>query len=191
MDTFTAGTRAGAGSFNCETCGFAVSLQETDELPSCPNCSGERFKRASLFETELLDKVPAGPHDVRSPEWLPETRAELDMDGDYLAWETDAGVRVMAVPDGWTRVGRSLSAHLRFDDPTVSRRHALLHRDDGPVRLLDDLSLNCVFVNGERCEWRELNDGDEIVIGRFRLYFLGRQRSAQGRRPTAGQATVS
>ena len=29
-----------------------------------------------------------------------------------------------------------------------------------------------VFVNGERVEWRELRDGDEIVVGRYRLTFL-------------------
>ena len=29
-------------------------------------------------------------------------------------------------PGEWTRIGRSLAADLRFDDPTVSRRHALL-----------------------------------------------------------------
>jgi pSer/pThr/pTyr-binding forkhead associated (FHA) protein len=29
-----------------------------------------------------------------------------------------------------------------------------------------------VFVNGERVEWRVLADGDEIVVGRYRLNFL-------------------
>jgi pSer/pThr/pTyr-binding forkhead associated (FHA) protein len=40
------------------------------------------------------------------------------------------------------------------------------------VRVLDDRSLNGVFVNGERVEWRALRDGDEIVVGRYRLHFL-------------------
>jgi pSer/pThr/pTyr-binding forkhead associated (FHA) protein len=40
------------------------------------------------------------------------------------------------------------------------------------VRVLDDRSLNGVFVNGERVEWRVLQDGDEIVVGRYRLQFL-------------------
>jgi pSer/pThr/pTyr-binding forkhead associated (FHA) protein len=40
------------------------------------------------------------------------------------------------------------------------------------VRVLDDRSLNGVFVNGERVEWRVLSDGDEIVVGRYRLHFL-------------------
>jgi pSer/pThr/pTyr-binding forkhead associated (FHA) protein len=79
---------------------------------------------------------------------------------------------VVSLQDGWTRIGRSLAAHVRFDDPTVSRRHALIHREDGSARILDDRSLNGVFLNGERVDWHQLEDGDEIVIGRFRLYFI-------------------
>jgi pSer/pThr/pTyr-binding forkhead associated (FHA) protein len=78
----------------------------------------------------------------------------------------------VALQDGWTRVGRSLSAHVRFDDPTVSRRHALIHRDQTGARVLDDRSLNGVFLNGERVDWHELEDGDEITIGAFRLYYV-------------------
>ena len=69
-------------------------------------------------------------------------------------------------------IGRSLAADVRFDDPTVSRRHALIVRQADGVRVLDDRSLNGVFVNGERVEWRALADGDEIVVGRYRLHFL-------------------
>jgi pSer/pThr/pTyr-binding forkhead associated (FHA) protein len=81
-------------------------------------------------------------------------------------------VRVAPLEREWTRVGRSLAADVRFDDPTVSRRHALIVRQADGVRVLDDRSLNGVFVNGERVEWRVLSDGDEIVVGRYRLHFL-------------------
>ena len=54
----------------------------------------------------------------------------------------------------------------------MSRRHALIVRQADGVRVLDDRSLNGVFVNGERVEWRVLSDGDEIVVGRYRLHFL-------------------
>jgi pSer/pThr/pTyr-binding forkhead associated (FHA) protein len=40
------------------------------------------------------------------------------------------------------------------------------------VRVLDDRSLNGVFVNGERIEGRLLRDGDEIIVGRYRLSYL-------------------
>ena len=73
------------------------------------------------------------------------------------------------------RIGRSLSADLRFEDPTVSRRHAVLVTEDEGVRVLDDRSLNGVFVNGERIVSQLLTDGDEIVIGRYRLRFADRR----------------
>ena len=72
----------------------------------------------------------------------------------------------------WTRVGRSLAADIRFDDPTVSRRHALIVRGPDGVRILDDRSLNGVFVNGERVEWSTLQDGDEIIVGCHSLRFV-------------------
>jgi pSer/pThr/pTyr-binding forkhead associated (FHA) protein len=40
------------------------------------------------------------------------------------------------------------------------------------VRVLDDRSLNGVFVNGEQVDMRELADGDQVAIGRFQLYFM-------------------
>ena len=74
----------------------------------------------------------------------------------------------------------SLAADLRFDDPTVSRRHALIVRQPDGVRLLDDRSLNGVFVNGARVEGKVLRDGDEIIVGRYRLGFLSVRESPDG-----------
>ncbi|MFL5779764.1 MAG: zinc ribbon-containing protein, partial [Thermoleophilaceae bacterium] len=39
-DTVPAGTLAGAGCFRCDSCGYAVALQELDEVPACPHCGG-------------------------------------------------------------------------------------------------------------------------------------------------------
>ena len=182
MEAFSAGTLAGAGSFRCEGCGFAVALHELDEVPGCPQCGGRKFKRASMFmprPTTELDQIP----DVSHPDWLAEAREALVTNGDYVAYEADERVHVTPLQDGWTRVGRSLSAHIRFDDPTVSRRHALIHRDQTGARVLDDRSLNGIFLNGERVDWHELEDGDEIAVGAFRLYFVSvrdRTRSDAG-----------
>jgi pSer/pThr/pTyr-binding forkhead associated (FHA) protein len=54
----------------------------------------------------------------------------------------------------------------------VSRRHALVVNQEEGLRVLDDRSLNGVFVNGRRMEWSPLRDGDEIAIGRHRLFYL-------------------
>ena len=47
-----------------------------------------------------------------------------------------------------------------------------MHRDRTGVRVLDDRSLNGVFLNGERVDWHELDDGDQIDIGAFNLFFM-------------------
>ncbi|HEX8856380.1 MAG TPA: FHA domain-containing protein [Thermoleophilaceae bacterium] len=185
MQAFMSGTLAGAGSFRCESCGFAVALHERDEVPSCPRCDGGRFRRASIFEDPTALE-PFGPREVEVPVWLAEARDMLAAPGWYLAHDSDDAVSVIPLQDGWTRIGRSLAAHVRFDDPTVSRRHALLHCDEHGARILDDRSLNGVFLNGDRIDWHELDDGDEIVIGRFRLYFL----SLTGDEPRAASGEV-
>jgi pSer/pThr/pTyr-binding forkhead associated (FHA) protein len=173
MESLTTGTLAGTGSFRCEECGYVVTLAAADSLPDCPGCSGSRFARASLFAGGRFQRRPG---DEPTPEerkaLIADARGMIADEGQYLAWQEAGRVRVAPLEREWTRVGRSLAADVRFDDPTVSRRHALIVRQADGVRVLDDRSLNGVFVNGERVEWRVLADGDEIVVGRYRLHFL-------------------
>jgi pSer/pThr/pTyr-binding forkhead associated (FHA) protein len=103
---------------------------------------------------------------------LADARRRIGTSGEYLCYEEDEELRTVALTREWTRIGRSLAADLRFDDPTVSRRHALIVRQPDGVRVLDDRSLNGVFVNGARVEGKVLVDGDEIIVGRHRLIFL-------------------
>jgi pSer/pThr/pTyr-binding forkhead associated (FHA) protein len=106
------------------------------------------------------------------PDWVGEARAGVTVPGKYLAYE-DGGRRVVApISREWTRIGRSLSADIRFDDATVSRRHALVVNQADGVRVLDDRSLNGVYVNGERVDWAPLTDGDEIAIGRHNIHYF-------------------
>ena len=167
------GTLAGTGSFRCEECGYVVNLAAADELPACPGCGGARFTRASLFAGARFQRKAGDAPTIEEREALiAEARERAREPGQYLAWADGDQVRIVALDREWTRVGRSLAADVRFDDPTVSRRHALIVRQADGVRVLDDRSLNGVFVNGERVEWRVLADGDEIVVGRYRLHFL-------------------
>jgi pSer/pThr/pTyr-binding forkhead associated (FHA) protein len=74
---------------------------------------------------------------------------------------------------GWTKIGRCAKAGICLDDPSVSRRHAMIVTDPGRrPRVLDDRSLNGVFVNGRKTDWAELKPGDELTIGRYRLHLL-------------------
>jgi hypothetical protein len=115
---------------------------------------------------------PAPATDAAQPDWVAEAREGLTVPGKYLAFEDGGKHEVVPVQREWTRIGRSLAADVRFDDATVSRRHALIvHQADG-TRVLDDRSLNGVYVNGRRVEWSPLKDGDQIVVGRHTLHFL-------------------
>jgi predicted nucleic acid-binding Zn-ribbon protein len=178
MEPLTAGTMAGAGSFRCKRCGYVLTLSGSDTLSDCPGCGGRAFVRASLFSTgRLTGRIPfagepTAPEHLDRDAWLAEARERIERAGEYLVYEEHGELHTVALTREWTRIGRSLAADVRFDDPTVSRRHALVVRQPDGVRVLDDRSLNGVFVNGERVDWRALVDGDEIVIGRYRLSFL-------------------
>jgi pSer/pThr/pTyr-binding forkhead associated (FHA) protein len=123
----------------------------------------------------LSGSVPdAGAEAARRarPAWVDEARGGLAVPGRYLAHEEDGGHVVVPISREWTRIGRSLAADVRFDDATVSRRHALIVSQAEGVRVLDDRSLNGIYVNGNRVEWSPLTDGDEITIGRHTIYFM-------------------
>lgn len=172
MDSHSSGTLVGTGTFRCVTCDYVVSLAAADTLPACPSCGGEAFARASLF-TASQDPAPSLPEASAADEsLLARMREEIEAPGQYLLYADDGESVVHELTREWTRIGRSLAADIRFDDPTVSRRHALVVRQADGVRVLDDRSLNGVFVNGERIEWHPLRDGDELIVGRHRLAFV-------------------
>ncbi|HEV7529626.1 MAG TPA: FHA domain-containing protein [Solirubrobacteraceae bacterium] len=181
MDLLSTGTFVGAGSFRCRGCGYVLTLSGLDTLSDCPGCGGSDFVRASLFSTDaqsadqatarhggMLSEPAPSDRDAR----LASVREHITQPGQYLCFDEGGESHTVALTREWTRIGRSLAADVRFDDPTVSRRHALIVRQPDGARVLDDRSLNGVFVNGERIEGKLLSDGDEIIVGRYRLSFL-------------------
>ncbi len=168
----------GAGTFICQGCGSAVSVEASDELPVCCEAG---YRRASLFE-QPTDDTSAVAFSAAEPWWLKDARARIEAGGIYIALEEAGHMRVEALAEGWTRIGRSASADVRLDDPTVSRRHAQIVRtEDDEVRVIDDRSLNGVFVNGTLVEWSPLGDGDELAIGRYRLRILSTAAESEER----------
>ncbi len=172
MQAIESGTLAGIGSFTCEECGFVVNLANDDALPRCPGCGGTGFVRASLFGPSRFTGRPWSQEEPADSTWFDEVREAITEPGEYLAYERAGEAKVFALRSQWTRIGRSLAADIRFDDPTVSRRHALIVRGPDGVKVLDDRSLNGVFVNGDRVEWSSLQDGDEVLVGCHSLRFL-------------------
>jgi hypothetical protein len=177
VESFDVGTFPGSGTYFCASCGSQLSLRENDQLPECPRCGAVEYQRDSIFEpmqdhgqtSELAIPEVLSDHD-----WLQTARAMLPKPGRYLSWREDEGeILIFPIAPGWTRIGRSATADIRLDDPSVSRRHALIVSElPNTLRVLDDRSLNSVFLNGEAVEWARLGDGDELAIGRYRLFTL-------------------
>jgi pSer/pThr/pTyr-binding forkhead associated (FHA) protein/DNA-directed RNA polymerase subunit RPC12/RpoP len=199
MQSLTSGTFVGAGSFRCTTCDFTLTLAGTDTLTDCPSCGGKEFVRASLFsgaergdheETQTgHEEILATPAGDDMQARVAQARTLISEPGEYLLLDEGREVRTIALTREWTRIGRSLAADVRFDDPTVSRRHALIVRQADGVRLLDDRSLNGVFVNGARVDGKALQDGDEIIVGRYRLLFASVPPAAPATTPGGSDAT--
>lgn len=176
-EAFATGSMPGEGTYFCLVCGTQLSLRETDPLPECAVCGTSRFRRDSIFAglqehgSPTLEFAVSGQRD--SQVWIDETREGLTEPGYHLAMRDKDEVRTFHLEVGWIKIGRCQTAEICLDDPSVSRRHAIVATDEGrPPRILDDRSLNGVLVNGRKVEWTELSDGDELTIGRYRLYVL-------------------
>jgi DNA-directed RNA polymerase subunit RPC12/RpoP len=170
------GSMPGEGTYFCLVCGTQVSLRETDELPECANCGAARFRRDSIFSSlqehgsPTIEFALSAKHEP--PAWLEQAGEGIEP-GYHLAMRERGKLVTHPLGEGWTRIGRCETADVCLDDPSVSRRHAMLATDEGRrPRILDDRSLNGVLVNGRRVDCAELEPGDELTIGRYRLYLL-------------------
>ena len=65
-------------------------------------------------------------------------------------------------------VGRDPRADILLDDSTVSRQHAVFRRENGAYTVIDAGT----YVNRQRVDKATLKNGDEIMIGKFRLIYF-------------------
>ena len=153
MEAFNAGTLAGAGSFRCDSCGFAVALARARPRARMPRVRGRELQARVAVRRRRSGRRCTTRSRERPTGW---TRPARRSSARATTWRsrTTSGCACSRCRTGWTRIGRSLSAHVRFDDPTVSRRHALLYRDEAGARILDDRSLNGVFRTASASSWR-------------------------------------
>ncbi|MCB9523371.1 MAG: AgmX/PglI C-terminal domain-containing protein [Myxococcales bacterium] len=81
-------------------------------------------------------------------------------------YEGDQLVRTEILSEATIKVGKLSSSHLRIDDESVSRMHAVIEVG-GPesVVLLDLGSSAGTFVNGEKVTKRSLRTGDQLQFG--------------------------
>ena len=88
----------------------------------------------------------------------------------------NSGARFL-LDDAEVSVGRHPSSDIFLDDVTVSRRHAVFRRTDTGYAVTDIGSLNGTYVNGELVDSQDLQTGDEVMVGKFRLVFYGAHES--------------
>jgi len=150
----------------CQECGF----QNPEAANYCSRCGALLSKDEGGVETtqtyspdELADETGAPLQDlgVQGP-------ALVVRQGGGRAGETfhASGPRML--------IGRSPDCDVFLDDVTVSRKHAVLVDEGGTFFVEDQGSLNGTFVNRKRIERAQIDDGDEVQVGKYRLTFLKR-----------------
>ena len=68
--------------------------------------------------------------------------------------------------------GRHPDSEIFLDDVTVSRRHAEFRRTADGFTVADVGSLNGTYVNRDRIDGVDLQGGDEVQIGKYRLVYF-------------------
>ncbi|MGB8005049.1 MAG: FHA domain-containing protein [Gaiellaceae bacterium] len=149
----------------CQECGF----QNPEAANYCARCGA------------LLVKDEGGGESTQTftPEEGDDTAADMYEDlgitGPALVVRSGGGRAGETFhPEGETTIGRSPDCGIFLDDVTVSRKHAIVVERDGGFFVDDQGSLNGTFVNRKRVESAQLEDGDELQIGKYRLTFLNR-----------------
>jgi hypothetical protein len=145
----------------CPECGF----QNPEAANFCAKCGAALVHEAG-GETTMSMPADENPEELAALEEVIDGPALVVRSGGGRAGETfrPAGPR--------TLIGRSPECDVFLDDVTVSRRHAELLDDGGRFTIRDLGSLNGTFVNRRRIEAVELEDDDEVQIGKYRLTFL-------------------
>jgi hypothetical protein len=150
----------------CPECGF----QNPEAANYCSKCGALLVKDEAGSETTMSYTPEEGEED-RAP-----TLEELGAEGPALVVRSGGGrAGEHFVPQGdRTTIGRSPECDIFLDDVTVSRTHAVLVQKDGAFFIEDQGSLNGTFLNRKRIESGQLENGDELQIGKYKLSFLAK-----------------
>jgi pSer/pThr/pTyr-binding forkhead associated (FHA) protein len=139
---------------------FAVGMTAQTLIRSTADGMTERFDPTACLDERVRHQA------------LAVEPAEPAEPGRYIEIQGPERALLIALAGDAVHIGRGLSAGLRLDDNSVSRRHAILVPRPAGARILDDRSANGTFVNGRRVQQAELSNGDVIVLGRVVLRFL-------------------
>ena len=150
----------------CTNCGH----ENPEGSNFCSNCGAVLVAEKGTGETTMSF---AAPTEAEPEEELSVPLEELEEGKAILLVKRgpDAGTKFFLDEDE-VSAGRDPESDIFLGDVTVSRKHAEIRRDGASFRIVDAGSLNGTFVNQKRVESTELNNGDEIQIGKFKLVFF-------------------
>lgn len=133
-------------------------------MKRCPLCNKETpdERKYCPFDGSPLVGVVAPP-EVPSADAAPKLNIQLP----------DGSIDEVPLLAAELSIGRSPENAIVLSDPTVSRYHATLRRQDGQYVILDSHSSRGIFVNGQRVGshgW-VLGQGDVVTIGHTSITF--------------------
>jgi hypothetical protein len=126
-----------------------------------------RIAIESVLATEGVPPLPPPPV-VEAPPPPPPISAVEAVPPGGMRLVAEGGPydgRVFTLPPGVITVGRAVDNDLVFDDPSLSRKHARIHRDGNRLEVEDLGSSNGSFVNGRRVGGGAAGAGDVIRFG--------------------------
>jgi pSer/pThr/pTyr-binding forkhead associated (FHA) protein len=151
---------------HCPECGF----MNNPGANFCQKCGAHLPAEERPDQTTITYKVD------ETGELKPVDVEEVASDGGALVIRSGGGRagESFALEGERVTIGRSPDAAVFLDDVTVSRNHALVvRRRDGLY--IDDLgSLNGTYVNRRRIESQQLQNGDELQVGKYKMTYLER-----------------
>lgn len=157
----------------CTRCGHG----NPDGANFCARCGAPLA--AASDDTTLSLQVGTSEETDAEHEELSVSLEELAADQGVLVVKRgpNAGSTFLLDKDR-TSAGRHPSSDIFLDDITVSRRHAEVMREGQRFLVKDVGSLNGTYVNRERVDVAELESGDELQIGKFKLMFFTAKESS-------------
>lgn len=138
-------------SFRCSRCDAEVP----PDARFCPACG-----------------LPQPVHELHPTDTLPAL--QLPAVGDVPVMIVTRGANAgskFALDESTVTIGRHPDSTIFLDDVTVSRRHATIERRDDVFEVADAGSLNGTYVNGKRIDRAQLNEGDQVQIGKYKLIY--------------------
>ncbi|MGZ0229714.1 MAG: FHA domain-containing protein [Acidimicrobiales bacterium] len=138
---------------------------------ACPRCS---FANAYSANFCASCGAPIGKSEEHTESHDFDLGAEAESVGMLLAVQGPTVGAKYNLESGTTTLGRHPESDIFLDDITVSRRHVEISHTDGAFRVRDVGSLNGTYLNRSRIDEAELQSGDELQVGRFKLQFVVR-----------------